>query len=249
MKKTINLALVAFVAICFYSCSTTYYQVLSTKSANETISGKSSLYVDQNIEVVYDFWSKNGKVTFAINNKCDSPVYVDMQNSFFVLNGIAYDYYLDRTFVEEGTVPGYYPETKQSIERKEKALICIPPHTSKIFSEYNLISKIYRECGLALYPTKESERFHYNPETSPIKFKNIIAYKTDNGSDVLVTNEFYVDEIFNAPDKLFTKSETVDKECEGTKYEYQVYKTKYYNPYAAPFRFYVKYNKTNYDKY
>ena len=48
---------------------------------------------NEDCRVTYNLWSENGDVSFLFFNKTDSNLYVVMPKSFFILNGIANDYY------------------------------------------------------------------------------------------------------------------------------------------------------------
>lgn len=98
--KTRNFLLVVSVTLLMTSCfPTTYFQVYKTEPTDKSILKDNLLvYEDDNCKVLYDFWSDNGDIGFRFFNKTDMTIYLNLEESFFILNGIAYDYYQNRTF-------------------------------------------------------------------------------------------------------------------------------------------------------
>ena len=82
------------------SCATTsFYQVYNVKPNQEKITKTDNLFFeDENCKISYDLWANGGNIGFDIYNKTDENVYVNLNESNFILNGFAYDYYKNRTF-------------------------------------------------------------------------------------------------------------------------------------------------------
>ncbi|KAA6302394.1 MAG: hypothetical protein EZS26_001507 [Candidatus Ordinivivax streblomastigis] len=96
----------AIIAVFLTSCvaTTSYYQVYKVNPTNELSKTANSLiYEDENCKVLYDFWGQGGKVDFLIYNKTSENIYVNKEESFFIYNGIAYDYYKDRVFTNSSS--------------------------------------------------------------------------------------------------------------------------------------------------
>lgn len=97
------------VAILFSSCSSVYHyvQVFEAKSSSQSAQikneGGGMLYEDNNCAVFYSLWANGGDASFAIYNKTNEIMYVDLSKSFFVRNGIANDYYKERAWSETNT--------------------------------------------------------------------------------------------------------------------------------------------------
>lgn len=81
------------------SCSSlqTYYQVCDVKSTLPITSDGHYQYKDADCTVTYDFWCDGGNPGFVFTNNSDEIIYVDLSKSFFIKNGIAYDYFLNRS--------------------------------------------------------------------------------------------------------------------------------------------------------
>ena len=275
----------------FSSCSKEFYQVLTAESKSVETQQTGMVYEDENCKITYNLWAPHGNAGFIFYNKTDKNIIVDLKECFFVLNGYANDYYLDRTYVYgkstrvgnekssgksetlSGTLYGTWfgydasasgaigvsqsssaqvqSETNASIEIKEQDLICIPPKTSKLFYEYQILANIYRECGFLLAPKKSGvKHLKYTNANSPIKFGNVISYKIgENGSPVVVNNDFYVADIANITADSFTTNIKIKKDCMGKSYITSQYKTVCKE--QAPNKFYIKYvqNAKSSDKY
>lgn len=96
------------VAFLFSSCSQLYnfVQVFETKSSSENIKTVKNglLYEDELCSIYYSFWANGGDASFAIFNKSNEIMYVDLSKSFFIRNGLANDYYKEREWGESRTV-------------------------------------------------------------------------------------------------------------------------------------------------
>ncbi len=82
------------------SCETTsYFQVYKTVPSDKIVVNDDNLiYEDDNCKVSYDLWGEGGNIGFQFFNKTDKNIYLNLEESFFILNGIAYDYYRNRVF-------------------------------------------------------------------------------------------------------------------------------------------------------
>jgi hypothetical protein len=95
-----NLVAIAMMIIGFSSCSSTfYYQVykVKTESKNST-SADGLVFEDENCIIHYNLWAENGDLSFEFYNKTEENIYLDKTESFFVLNGKAYDYFQNRVY-------------------------------------------------------------------------------------------------------------------------------------------------------
>jgi hypothetical protein len=84
------------------SCApTSFYQVYQTIPSKE-LKGKDNYlaYEDDNCRVSYDLWDEGGYIGFHFYNRTDKNIYLDLGESFFILNGMAFDYFKNRTITE-----------------------------------------------------------------------------------------------------------------------------------------------------
>ena len=202
------------------SCTITCYQVFSTKPTdkNITIQEKSMIYSDDVCVVSYDFWCNGGDPGFLVFNKTNEKLYLNLKESFFTLNGIAYDYY------EKGSSFSAYSHTQtkaktksiSDIERKAFAIIKVGQISSNIksdsYSEMHIVGSQTANIDIVCIPPhsakpiakftiasqplhKSTKEVEYSDTDTPIKFANYISYYTESNKEkpTLVKNEFYVD--------------------------------------------------------
>lgn len=105
MKSTIKLFATAIIAVFMTSCAPKiFYQVYETTPSDKMIVDDNLLiYEDANCKVSYNFWNEGGNIGFRFYNKTDKDIFLDLEHSFFVLNGIAFDYYQNRIFSNSAT--------------------------------------------------------------------------------------------------------------------------------------------------
>ena len=219
--------LVLFVIVFITSCSPiTYYQVYKISTDNKLKSGENFLiYNDENISLFYNFWSEGGTSGFKLYNKSENDIYLIIDETFFILNNHAVD---------------YFKGTNDNENFLQNALICIPSKTYKYFDEFKINEILIRNCELLQFPSVRDDVItsKYSISDSPIRFSNRITYQLGKGGSIFkFENSFYVSEITNYPEyKMF-------------KYEYNEFcgekeaiKTKIYK-YASFDKFYIKYVK------
>ncbi len=88
---------------CLSSCKTTYkYVQICTAEpvANATAAQKTDdglVYENEDCIVSYHFWGEGGDAGFVFYNKTNKVIHIDLSQTFFVKNGVAYDYYVPTT--------------------------------------------------------------------------------------------------------------------------------------------------------
>lgn len=100
-----NLLFAILTLTLFTSCaSTTFYQVYNAEASQNLSTKENALvYEDENCRVLYNLWEDGGNVGFQFYNKTEEPLYLHMDQSFFVLNDVAYDYFRDRVITYSNT--------------------------------------------------------------------------------------------------------------------------------------------------
>lgn len=83
----------------FTSCNTltTYYEICNVSSNLVKDEAGQFEYLSDGCTITYNFWSNGGNAGFVVTNESDEIVYIDLAKSFFIRNGVAYDYFLGRT--------------------------------------------------------------------------------------------------------------------------------------------------------
>lgn len=252
MKKKMQLTYSALIVILMASCiSSNYYQIFTVASNNSSIDTVSHLaYEDKNCKVFYNLWSDRGNIGFRFYNKTEKNIYLNLEESFFVINGVAKNYYKNRVYsnsigagatkVQEGITPvRLINSAGYSVSYSEEKIICIPSNSSKIISEYDIVQSRFIDCDLIDFPTKSQiNSKSFSKDTSPIVFSNRIAYNLEQ-SDSLIRfeNEFYISEITNYP-----SSEIIDSRYDENCGRPNLYLTKYMKGVSAT-KFYFKYTR------
>ena len=220
------------------SCTThTYHfvQVFETKSSSTSApveqvnSGMS--YEDNNCRIFYSLWAENGSASFAIYNKSEEMMYVDLYKSFLIKDGIADDYIT-----------------------KGQNVMAIPPHASRIIADYTITSQLILDCDLDRYPSEKAS-ITYTETDSPLRFTNYVTYRLGNSEqDKVIENTFYVSKITNyAIPSAYTYVERGKRPCQNlTNDDSKKYKEEYsvkvydkvYTFYTGNC-FYLEYEKTS----
>ena len=235
--------------------STDYYQIYKTNIGNGIINDNKIMFEDNNCKVYYNLWNEGGDVGFSIYNKTESDLTIYLTKTFFVLNGVAYEYFQNRTFsksANSGTsvtsynYPNYWnnnlanvtgsSSTGFSTTYKEKPELTIPPKTLINISEYAVTNAFYKNCDLSEYPSRKNiNTLKFNKENSPFEFYNIITYSTKIDTNKF-ENKFYVSEITNYPAYLLYKY--IDSNACGKKLDFPIPVFKN----VKPDKFYIKYS-------
>ncbi|MBL7839638.1 MAG: hypothetical protein JNJ75_05830 [Cyclobacteriaceae bacterium] len=253
-------------AIFLSSCATPFYQVYKVAPLNAEFQ-KSDLikFEDPYCVVSYNLWSQGGDIGFLFTNKTDENIFIELDQTFFVLNGIAHNYYLNRVYTTSETSAASFAQssgfsrtssdmvqsgnrtisrgvvkaTGYSVSFAEEKVVCIPPHTSKRIAEYSISDNLYRNCDLFKYPTKKQiTTATFTRSNSPVVFSNRITYRPGTGEAMQMNNEFFVAEVTNLPEAEaveLTRAEFCDQKALSAR---EVVSG------SAPDRFYIKYQKT-----
>ena len=80
------------------SCSKEFYQVLTAESKSVETQQTNMVYEDENCKITYNLWAPHGNAGFIFYNKTDKNIIIDLKECFFVFNGYANDYYLNRSY-------------------------------------------------------------------------------------------------------------------------------------------------------
>lgn len=208
MKNVIILSLFSFILI---SCSSsnTFYQLVKVESDDLNSSLYGYVYENDDVLVTYNFWSNHGNPGFKVFNKSDRILFVNLKNSFFIKNGIVYDYYKARSF--STSEQGYISETSDftndasiysvykqyqgvdamsyaesrsvGLETSEQQYISIPPKSARFFSEYTILISPLINCDVERFPDEdEIQEVNYNKNDTPLTFRNFISYTLNSNS-------------------------------------------------------------------
>lgn len=97
MFKIIYLSL-ALVLISSCAPSLYNYQLFVSESADLVEKNNVLIFEDSNCSISYDLWSETGNPSFLFYNKTNQEISIDLSECFFIVNGISYDYFQNRTY-------------------------------------------------------------------------------------------------------------------------------------------------------
>ncbi len=99
--KQFSIILTSVIALFLSSCTVTsnYYQVCEVATEQECVRDSSNfIFEDDNCKIIYSFWTNGGNPGFVLYNKTDKPIYLNKEESYFVRNNFAQDYYKNRIY-------------------------------------------------------------------------------------------------------------------------------------------------------
>lgn len=139
--KIKNLFLILLI-VAFSSCQTiTFYQVYKAESTNKITSTKNFMfYEDDNCKVYYNLWDEGGNIGFKFYNKSDKNIYLNMEECFFILNGISYNYFQNRVFTNT--------KSSGSIENRSSSLSETIDGVSNLYLIKNNNFSVSKSVGL-----------------------------------------------------------------------------------------------------
>ena len=250
-------SLIFFLILFFSSCtSLKYYQLYEAKAEGNTVDENHIIFEDDNCKVSYNLWSKGGDMGFTLYNKTDTYITLDLSKSFFVVNGAAYDYYLNRTYSTSsssavsasaakatpytwstGIIAAYGSVgTQASSSITEKSTRTLPPKTQVTISQFSVTDFIYSDCDFVHYPYRtDSSSVSFEKSQTPYEFYNLLHYSIDDTTSFEIKNTFYIEKISNYPERLFILFRKKNKCGETFSVPQPYFK------YAQPNSFYLKY--------
>ncbi|QAA80558.1 hypothetical protein EI546_01905 [Aequorivita sp. H23M31] len=275
MKTITKTIAFAFFALLLTSCTTTYYQVYKAKPIdNFTTTDSNLVYEDDNCKVSYNLWGDGGDVGFEFYNKTNEEIFVNLEESFFIVNGVAHDYYKKRIFTKSassGATSSKSISTSKSVtginylNLIQNNIIEASASTGQVSSsgystayyEQNVLhipaktSKFISEYSINERLYRDCDLFKY-PTKSQIKTKSFS--KVD--SPIVFSNRIsytvgrsaepikFVNEFYVTEVTNYPEGEII--ESKGSEYcgEKSVTKRKYFKD-VSPDKFYIRYPKVN----
>lgn len=111
MNKKTLLGAVVLSLFALASCSPKYTIQVYDVSSELQKSQNSLVYSNEDCELNYNLWSESGRMGFLITNKKDVDLYLVMPQSFFIRNGLAFDYYEEGSKTNTQTTNSSYFQT------------------------------------------------------------------------------------------------------------------------------------------
>jgi hypothetical protein len=277
--KIRNLLYIIGTVLIMSSCATTsFYQVYDVKPIEESITKTDELFFeDDNCKITYNLWANGGNIGFNFYNKTDSKIFIKLNESNFVLNGFAYDYFKNRTFTTSesksastsSTSTGSVAVTGLNVYNN------IQTNQVKSSSSENLSSSVgyavsIKEDSIVCIPPKTTKRIsEYSINYSLIRNCDLFKYprtkeiKTvsyiESESPIVFSNKItyeingnskeVTNEFYVSEITNYPESEFFESKAEEFCGQKSSYATKYYKYYDID-KFYIKYDKgTDYWKH
>jgi hypothetical protein len=130
MRTLISVLLL--IVILSSSCTKSFYQVYRTSPLNDVkISDDMLVYEDENCIITYHLWSEYGKLQFLFTNKTQSNIYLNVGESFFIKNGMAYDYFKNRAYTNTTLVQKEAADDSNTADKKIDLFLPAPVKLSQ----------------------------------------------------------------------------------------------------------------------
>lgn len=222
--KLSQFLLLALLLVILDSCRTIGYgyQIVETKAIRNGLDSYDLEFVSDSVTVIYDFWSEGGRMNMSIVNHSNQIISLDLQNSFFIRNGVSKSYYspgsvsfgysseMENTQIESNTVVseplGFSYADMNSGSTREKvefsfetvkvntAVLRIAPHAYINLHGYQILNQVLDPC--IIYDEDEMNDtawVDYTKEESPVHFSNYLTIRGEDGQPMLTTtHSFYV---------------------------------------------------------
>lgn len=237
-KHSILFGTLILCASMLVSCGTTYryIQVCTAQpipnatTAQET--GNGLLYENEECIVKYNLWSNGGTAGFMFYNKTNEVIHIDLSQTFFIKNGVAYDYDVPQTIAETSESMAVYTSWStarfgnlttntisygipSSITTTSLSTLSIPPKSSKMVFGYDISKELFYDCELIKYPS-DSAHLSFDEKTSPLTFANYITYSVGNSqTNKAIENKFYIAEVANYAEPYIIIYTAREKTCEN----------------------------------
>lgn len=163
------------------------------------------------------------------------------QSGWATVNGVSFWGYIPKGSSWSATVDETYTnwsESWESVSERETEILVIPPRTMRYAGGFTINSSLLRYRGMYRNPRTMSDvlRVSLTHEESPVTFGNVIVYRVgQEGERKMISNEFYIDEVFNIPKSEMTGTRMREWGNGKAAEEEEYYK------YGAPNRFFLRY--------
>ncbi len=145
--------IILFAIILLSSCAQPYYfyQLQKTKSNNVKFIDSNYVFENNDVKISYNLWGNNGDPGFYFYNKTDKIIYLNLDKSFFILDGIAYDYYQNREWSSSQSASQGVSESQSINNKKSIANFFIDAAASNsksVSSSSSIISASSNQSGI-----------------------------------------------------------------------------------------------------
>jgi hypothetical protein len=215
--------LILLVTLVLNSCSFTNYYQLHQISSEKNLQASNTI---DKLEIEYDFWSNGGQVTISIENKTNKEMIVDLERSYFIKNGISYQFYRNESNSTTYANSTNYSTKNQNPNQRtisikeeytkvinESKNIYIAPKSKVLISKFKILENRLIVCELKKIPS-EPKTVTFAKENSPLSLRYF--WTVYSNSDTLnLESEHFVKAISNHKKDDFIKM--IDTTTCGTK--------------------------------
>jgi hypothetical protein len=274
-KLLYAISIVLFMTSC---ASTSFYQVYTVKPIEESITNTDELFFeDENCKISYNLWDNAGNIGFNFHNKTDNNIYVKLNESNFILNGFAYDYFKNRTFTTSesksastsNTSTGSLAVTGINVHNNIQTNQVKSSSSANISSSFVYAVSIKEDSLICIPPNTTKRISEYSINNALIRNCDLFKYPrrkgiktksyTEEKSPIVFSNRITYE--INGNSKLvengffvseitnYPESEFFESKDDEYCEQKSSVQTKYYKFYDID-KFYIKYNKgTDYWKH
>lgn len=269
-----NLLFIVIVAFAFTSCkSSFYYQVYKTEASQGMIDkGNKIAYEDENCIVSYNLWEDGGNMGFIFTNKTNKDIFLNLEQSYFILNDISYNYYQDRVFTS-AVSSGVSKSNSATSSRTMVGLNYLnlfQANKASVSNNVGIVSSSgssisYNEQKIVCIPSNTSKIINeYNITTSLIRDCNLLRYPSrnkirtihfsKNESPLVFSNRItyaledsskfikFENEFYVTEITNYPEKELIEKKYDEFCGEKNVEKVGYFKN-TSPYKFFIKYTK------
>lgn len=198
MKPPITLIIIS--TFLFFRCAKHQYIYFNTTPD----SGQESLtYVNDTLEIAYNFNGNDCPVNITIFNKSEEPIYVDWKKSVAIIDEEKVDYYVPASFFAGDIEP--FGDFDGEIITDDR-ISFIPPHTC-YSSTRAYMCRYYEDLPQPKiieapwsHGRTDVKLYQFEPDISPLKFKSLVTLSSNESfeQEVRFTSEFYIAEIIES---------------------------------------------------
>ena len=234
--------------------------------------GNKIAYEDENCIVSYNLWEDGGNMGFIFTNKTNKDIFLNLEQSYFILNDISYNYYQDRVFtsaVSSGVSKSNSATSSRSMVGLNY-LNLFQANKASISNNVGIVSSSgssisYNEQKIVCIPSNTSKIINeYNITTSLIRDCNLLRYPSrnkirtihfsKNESPLVFSNRItyaledsskfikFENEFYVTEITNYPEKELIEKKYDEFCGEKNVEKVGYFKN-TSPYKFFIKYTK------
>jgi hypothetical protein len=167
--------------------SPSYFQVYKTTPSSKIVQKDNLLvYEDDNCRVSYNFWDEGGNIGFDFFNKTENNIYLNLEESFFILNGVSYNYFRNRvyTYSKNSGINAYQNIAVSKTKIGSDYLDFIQTNRANPSSNIGIVnsrgfSVSYNEEKIIIIPAKTSKNItEYNINETLFRDCDLLKYPT-----------------------------------------------------------------------